>query len=278
MRVLLTSAGIKNTSIHNALVELLGKPIAESSARCMPTATYALPGGAALAWRFISGRAPTPMGELGWKSLGLLELTALPSIDEARWVPLVQETDVLLVNGGAPLDLCSWMRQSGLADRLPSLRAVYVGLSAGSMVLAPTIGEDFVRWTPPSGGDETLGMVGFALFPHLDHEDLPDHSLADAERWAAGMSVPASAFDDQTAVKVVDGTVAVVSEGHWQRFAPEDRATQRVARDVWLRWPKLGGLETLTKSSDANSRGWGRRPFPSGAAGIVLPALDPSQP
>src|SRR5215212_466702 len=124
LRFLLTSAGIKNTSIHNALVELLGKPIAESSARCIPTATYALPGGAALAWRFISGRVPTLMGELGWKSLGVLELTAMPSIDAALWVPLVQETDVLLVNAGDPFYLCYWMRKCGLADLLPSLRGL----------------------------------------------------------------------------------------------------------------------------------------------------------
>ena len=222
MRFLLTSAGIKNTSIHNALVDLLGKPIAESSALCIPTAAYGHPmAGPGAAWRFISGREPrTPMCELGWKSLGVLELTALPSIDEALWVPMVQETDVLLVNGGDPLYLCYWMRQSGLADLLPSLRAVYVGLSAGSMVMAPNIGEDFVGWTPPTGGDETLGMVGFAMFPHLDHEDLPDNSMADAERWAAGMPVPAYAIDDQTAIKVVDGTVDVVSEGHWKHFAP----------------------------------------------------------
>ena len=220
MKFLLTSAGIKNTSIHNALVDLLGKPIAESSALCIPTATHAMPGGAALAWRFISGRVPTPMCELGWKSLGVLELTALPSIDEELWVPTVQETDVLLVNGGDPLYRCYWMRQSGLADLLPSLRAVYVGLSAGSMVMAPNIGEDFVRWTPPTGGDETLGMVGFSMFPHLDHEDLPDNSMADAERWAAGMPVPAYAIDDQTAIKVIDGVVEVVSEGHWKRFTP----------------------------------------------------------
>src|SRR5215211_850537 len=145
MRFLLTSAGIKNTSIYNALVDLLGKPIVESSVLCIPTATYALPGGAALAWRFISGREPIcPMCELGWKSLGVLELTALPSIDDELWVPLVEETDVLLVNGGDPLYLCYWMRQSGLADLLPSLRAVYVGLSAGSMVMTPNIGKDFI--------------------------------------------------------------------------------------------------------------------------------------
>ncbi len=220
MKYLLTSAGIKNTSIHDALVDLLGKPIAESSALCIPTAVYAIPGGADHAWRFISGReARSPMCELGWKSLGVLELTALPSIAKELWVPMVQETDVLLVNGGDPLYLCYWMRQSGLADLLPSLRAVYVGLSAGSMVLAPNIGEDFVRWKPPTGGDSALGLVDFAMFPHLDHPSMPDNSIADAERWAAGMSAPGYAIDDQTAIKVIDGAIEVVSEGHWKRFA-----------------------------------------------------------
>jgi dipeptidase E len=221
MRLLLTSAGIKNTSIQNALVDLLGKPIAESSALCIPTATYGHPmTGPAHAWRFISGQEPrTPMCELGWKSLGVLELTALPSIGAERWVPWVQETDVLLVNGGDPLYLCHWMRQSGLADLLPSLgETVWVGLSAGSMVMAPNIGEDFVHWKPPIGGDETLGIVDFAMFPHLDHPELPENTMADAEKWAAGMSVPAYAMDDETAIKVVDDTVEVVSEGHWKLF------------------------------------------------------------
>ena len=221
MKYLLTSAGIKNTSIHDALVELLGKPIAEASALCIPTANYAQPGGAGNAWRFISGQEPeTPMCELGWKLLGVLELTALPSIDEARWVPLVQETDVLLVNGGDPLYLCYWMRQSGLANLLPSLRAVYVGLSAGSMVMTPSIGAFFVDWTPPTGGDETLGVVDFSIFPHLGHPNLPHNTLANAEKWGAGLSVPAYAIDDQTAIKVTDGAVEVVSEGYWKRFTP----------------------------------------------------------
>ena len=153
--------------------------------------------------------------------MGVLELTALPSIDKERWVPMVKQTDVLLVEGGDPLYLCYWMRQSGLADLLPSLReTVYVGLSAGSLVMAPNIGEDFVRWSPPTGGVETLGMVDFAMFPHLDHPALPDNSLADAERWAAGMPVPCYAIDDETAIKVTGDTVEVVSEGHWKLFAP----------------------------------------------------------
>ena len=222
MRLLLTSAGIKNASIHDALVGLLGKPIADSSALCIPTAMYGHPmAGPGRAWQFISGSEPrTPMCELGWKSLGVLELTALPSIDEELWVPLVRETDVLLVGGGDALYLCHWMRQSGLADLLPSLHAVYVGLSAGSMAMAPRIGEDFVGWKPPTGGDGTLGVVGFSVFPHLDHEDLPENTMAGAERWAAEIAGPAYAIDDQTAVKVVDGAVEVVSEGHWKLFTP----------------------------------------------------------
>jgi len=219
MRFLLTSGGISNPSIRTALVGLLGKPIAESSALCIPTAVYARPGGAALAYQVISGTAATPLCELGWQSLGVLELTALPSLDEEQWIPLVQQTDVLLVGGGDPLYLCYWMRQSGLADLLPSLHeAVYVGVSGGSMVLAPNVGEDFVRWKPPAGGDSGLGVVDFSLFPHLDHQSLPAHSMANAAKWAAGMSVPGYAIDDQTAIKVVDGTVEVVSEGRWKLF------------------------------------------------------------
>jgi dipeptidase E len=222
MRLLLTSAGIKNTSIHDALVDLLGKPIAESSALCIPTALHALPGGAEHAWRLISGREPRcPFCELGWKSLGVLELTALPSIAEEYWVPMVQESDALLVGGGDPMYLCYWMQQSGLVDLLPSLHeTVYAGLSAGSMVMAPNIGEDFVRWSPPGGGDRALGLVDFAMFPHLDHEAMPENSMADAEKWAAGLGVHGYAIDDQTAIKVIDGAVEVVSEGHWRRFTP----------------------------------------------------------
>jgi dipeptidase E len=111
------------------------------------------------------------------------------------------------------------MRRSGLADLMPSLPAVYVGMSAGSMVMAPRIGEDFVGWRPPTGVDDTLGIVDFAMFPHLDNVDLPENTMAEAERWAAGMPVPAYAIDDQTAITVVDGQVEVVSEGHWKRFA-----------------------------------------------------------
>ena len=84
--------------------------------------------------------------------------------------------------------------------------------------MAPSIGEDFVRWRPPTGDDRTLGIVGFSIFPHVDHEDMPDNSMANAEGWAAAMPVPAYAIDDQTAIKVSNGSVEVISEGHWKLF------------------------------------------------------------
>jgi dipeptidase E len=114
------------------------------------------------------------------------------------------------------------MRESGLADLLPSLRRemVYVGVSAGSMVTAPIFGETYADRDPPIVIERGLGLVDFALLPHLDHENFPENSLANAERWAAAVPVPGYAIDDQTAINVVDGIVEVVSEGHWKLFAP----------------------------------------------------------
>jgi dipeptidase E len=230
MRLLLTSSGIRNTSIHDALVDLLGKPIAESNALCIPTAAYGVGiQGSSMAYQFVSGSTPGPMCGLGWKSLGVLELTALPSIKEEHWIPMVEAADALLVWGGDVMYLCHWMRRSGLADLLPSLReTVYVGVSSGSMVLTPDFGAAYDDWfcrEPPSsdlpvGDDNALGLVGFSLFPHLDHERFPENSLANAEKWAAGRPAPTYAIDDQSAVKVTDGAIEVVTEGHWKLLKP----------------------------------------------------------
>lgn len=221
MRLLLTSGGITNATIRKALVDLLGKPIAEASALCIPTGMYGHPsvGPGVRAWQFISGTSENPMVELGWKSVGVLELTALPSLDEERWVPVVREADVLLASGGDVLYLCHWMRESGLADLIPSLHdTVWVGLSAGSMVMTPEVGDDFIQWRPPTGDDRTLGLVDFSIFPHLAPDGMRGNSMAEAEQWAEGISHPAYAMDDHTAITVVDGVVEVVSEGEWRPF------------------------------------------------------------
>lgn len=220
MKLLLTSGGVSNQSIRDALADMLGKPIADSTALCIPTAMYGmLPHTAVTTWQQIAGQTSTPLVELGWKSVGMLELTALPSLDEANWIPLVRETDALLVCGGDVLYLNHWMRESGLAGLFPSLDdTVYVGLSAGSMVMAPHVGQEFVGWKPAAGGDSALGMVGFSIFPHLDNVQCPQNTMADAEKWAARVPVPGYAVDDETAIKVVDGAVEIVTEGQWRLF------------------------------------------------------------
>ena len=240
MKLLLSSSGIANGTIHEALVGLLGKPIEESSALVIPTAIYPFPGGADHAWEAICGKSKSPFAGLGWKSLGVLELSVLPSMDEECWVPAVQETDALLVWGGDPVFLAYWMRQSGLADVLPSLSSetVYVGVSAGSIAATSTFAETYRE--PRRGRGEALstedivfetpdgelrmilvkaqgvGLVDFAIIPHVDNADHQD--MAIAEQWAARIPAPTYAIDDQTAIMVTDGNVEVVSEGHWKLF------------------------------------------------------------
>jgi dipeptidase E len=226
MKLLLTSSGIKNPSIEEALVDLLGKPIAESSALIVATAIYPFAEGPSNAWRVFNGKAQGPFAEVGWKSLGVLELTALPSIKKESWGPLLQETDALLVWGGHVMYLCYWMRQSGLADLLPSLdNLVYVGVSAGSIVTTPYNGDvEFNLQTLPEDsdaareGDRALGLVDFTMRVHVDREGF--NSMADVVSWASGIPVPTYALDDETAIRVVDGSPEVVSEGNWKRFEP----------------------------------------------------------
>lgn len=218
MKLLLTSGGVTNPSIRAALVQLLGKPIAESHALVVPTAQWGHPmcGPASVrglvaaepAWRNFTG--------LGWRSLGVLELTALPTIPEERWLAWIHGADALLVDGGDATYLSHWMRESGLADLIPSLPdKVWVGVSAGSMVMAPRIGEYFVEWSS-APDDRTLGIVDFSIFPHLNL--FPTNTPTHAERWAIDIGGPAYAIDEQTAIKVADGSVEVVSEGEWIRF------------------------------------------------------------
>lgn len=241
MRLLLTSAGISNPSIRDALVDLLRKPIADSRALFVPTAIYPFADGPGKAFEALSGRARSPLCELGWKSVGLLELTALPSIDRDVWVATVREADALLVWGGDPVYLSYWLKHSGLADLLPSLpETVYVGVSAGSIAMARLFGETYfdpprcsgerlssenIVFAQPDGEvtmtlvmAEGVGAVDFAIIPHVEYDDPFD--VAIAEKWAGRLPVPTYALDDQTAIKVLDHAVEVVSEGQWKLFRP----------------------------------------------------------
>ena len=220
LKLLLTSGGITNASLRDALVEMLDKPIEECTALFIPTAQWGHPMcSPQTAWSATAGAREDPgLVGLGWASVGLLELTALPSISPDRWVPWVRDADVLLVDGGEAVFLAHWMRESGLADLLPTLTdTVWVGISAGSMVMTPRIGELFVEWKQGED-DGCLGLVDFSIFPHLDYPGWSFNTFESAQRWAETIDGPAYAIDDSSAIAVVGGSVRVVSEGRWERL------------------------------------------------------------
>jgi dipeptidase E len=217
MKLLLTSGGVTNDSIRDELERMLGKPIAESTALFIPTAQWGQP---VCSPETVFRATTTGLTGLGWKSVGVLELTALPTIDPERWTGWVRDADALLVDGGEAVYLAMWVRDSGLADLLPSLDdTVWVGVSAGSMVMTPRIGEEFVDLRP-GGSDETLGLVGFSIFPHLDYPGWSGNTLEAARRWAPKIPNRAYAIDEQTAIAVVDGVERVISEGQWELLNP----------------------------------------------------------
>jgi len=230
VKLLLTSSGIANPSINEALVDLLGKPVGDSNALFVPTGMHPFPGHSANLISTIRGQATSPFTELGWKSLGLLELTALPTIKREDWIATLRETDALLVWGGHVMYLNYWMRQSGVADVLPMLEnLVYVGVSAGSIVMTPYSCD--VEWNLEHVPDDgvvarahpgTLGLVDFTMWVHVDNPNpiFDEHTMDNVERWARGVPVPTYAIDDQTAIKVDGDDVEVISEGNWRLFTP----------------------------------------------------------
>ncbi|HEY0734910.1 MAG TPA: Type 1 glutamine amidotransferase-like domain-containing protein [Herpetosiphonaceae bacterium] len=230
MKFLLTSAGVTNDSIRAAVVDLLGKPIDEAKALCIPTAIYAASEGTEYAWWMLSQTA-----SMGWQKFGVLELTALPSILEEHWLPAVEAADIIIVGGGTTGYLSYWFQESGFATRLPELlkNTVYLGVSAGSMVVTHSLyvnpdmlaergifyDDEYDEGAPPhAGSDKTVKLVDFVIRPHLNSEWFPHITIERMEQAAARVDVPLYAIDDQTALKVVDGSVEVISEGEWKLF------------------------------------------------------------
>ncbi len=230
MKLLLTSIGASNDSIRGALVEMLGKPVEECRAVQINTALYASPNGPEDAYEMVKY-----YDEMGWKELGTLELTALPTIEEGHWLPFVELSDAILVSGGNTGYLSYWMQQSGFAERLPELlgERVYFGISAGSAMVTPGqnydperleregiyYDDEYEEAAPKEAGSAWgMGLVGFALRPHLNAGYFPMANMGMMERAAAKLDYPLYAIDDETAIKVVNGEIEVISEGEWRLF------------------------------------------------------------
>ncbi len=213
MKLLLTSGGITNKSIANALFDLVGKKPQDTSLVFIPTASNVEKGDKE--WLIDD---LVNLKKQGFKSIDIADISA---VDEKIWRPKMEEADVLFFEGGNTYHLMEWINKSGLVHLLPELlkTKIYVGLSAGSMVTNPDLdvrlsqiiyGEDFEKVTMKG-----LHYVDFYFLPHLNSPHFPARMEENIKKMAEELTRKIYALDDNSALKVVDGTVEVVSEGAW---------------------------------------------------------------
>jgi dipeptidase E len=216
MKLLLTSGGLTNKSIEKALFELVGKKPEETSLCFIPTASN------------------VEMGDKDWfindlininkQNFKSVHITDISAVSEDVWRPQMEKADILFFEGGNTYHLMRWINKSGLAKILPELLEdkVYVGLSAGSMVTGPDLalrlsqiiyGEDMEEKNMNG-----LGLVDFYILPHLNSPYFPARMEENARKVAGEISRKIYFLDDQSALKVVDGKVEVVSEGKYLEF------------------------------------------------------------
>lgn len=216
MKLLLTSGGLTNKSISKALFELVGKKPEDTSLVFIPTAS-----------NIVTEEKDWFINDLinvrnqNFKSINITDISAVP---ENIWRPQMENADVLFFEGGDTYHLMEWMNKSGLSKLLPELlkTKVYVGVSAGSMVTNPDLdvrlsqviyGEDFEKTTMAG-----LNFVDFYFLPHLNSPDFPGRMEENIREAAKSLSRKIYSLDDQSALKVVDGKVEIVTEGKYLEF------------------------------------------------------------
>jgi dipeptidase E len=214
MKLLLTSAGLSNKSIIQALEKLLGKKADGVKLAFIPTA------------------ANVESGDKSWlindfnncRNAGFeVDIVDISSIERNLWLPRLEAAEILFFGGGNTFHLMHWVKESGLAELLPKLLngRIYVGISAGSCIAGPTVynsvqnlfGEEYELKVK-----EGLGLVDFQIIPHLNSpyfEKIREENLEIASK---ELKEPVYAIDDNSAIVIDNGKVNVVSEGEWYRF------------------------------------------------------------
>lgn len=218
MKLLLTSNGISNPSIAKALFELVGKNPEDTSLVFIPTAATIETGDKD--W-FINDL--NNLYKLGLKSISIADISAVP---ENIWRPQIEEADVIFFEGGNTYHLMEWVNKSGLADLLPELlkTKVYVGLSAGSLISNPKIGQSISKIIydldskKEFSNMEALNLVDLYSIPHLNSPHFLKIREENIKKIADFLQKKVYALDDNSALKIIDGKVEVVSEGEYLEF------------------------------------------------------------
>lgn len=214
MKLLLTSGGITNKSIASALADLVGKKLEDTSVVFIPTASNVEVGDKT--W-FIED-----LINLKKQNFKSIEIADISAVDEKIWRPKFEEADILFFEGGNTYHLMGWINKSGLIKLLPGLlkNKVYVGVSAGSMVTNKDLALQISQIVYEEDLDQTkemdgLNFVDFYFLPHLNSEHFQKLREDIIRETTKGMLEKIYALDDNSALKVIDGKVEVVSEGKW---------------------------------------------------------------
>ena len=214
MKLLLTSSGLTNKSITNALFSLVGKKPEETTVVFVPTASNVEEGNKD--WLI------NDLLNLKNQNFKSIEITDISAVDESIWKPSFKRADVLFFEGGNTYYLMEWLNKTGLTKILPELLKdkVYVGVSAGSMVTNPDLAlklsqsvyeEDMTK----SEDMEGLNFVDFYFLPHLNSEGFGKVRKENIKKAAVDISKPIYALDDESALKIIDDKIEVISEGDW---------------------------------------------------------------
>lgn len=229
MKLLLTSNGLSNDSIAVAFQELLGKEPKDSKIAFIPTAANAERSNKS--WLIDDLYNIKKRGYY----VDVIELTALTpqQIKEA-----VEGSDAIFVGGGNTFYLSYWLQKSGLFGSLPKLleTKVYAGISAGSMIASQSLAlssqamkheeafkdeeYDLVGPTGQSSG-KTLKFVDFIFRPHFNSRYFSTTNVDELKKKAHVLNKRVYALDDDSALKVIDGKLEVVTEGEWVCVEPQ---------------------------------------------------------
>lgn len=214
MKLLLTSAGLANQTIRNAIEELLGKPASGAKLAFIPTAA-----------NVEAGDKTWMIEDLNnFKKVGFeVDIVDISAVTKNVWLPRLQEAEVLFLGGGNTFHLMHWVEKSGLQAELPSLlnNRIYAGISAGSCIAGPTIFNSVQNLFGESYDieiKEGLGLVNFQFIPHLNSNYFEKIRIEYIEKAAKDLVEPVYALDDNSALKIIDNNIEVVSEGVWKRF------------------------------------------------------------
>lgn len=215
MKLLLTSAGLRNDAIVESLEHMLGKPLSETKVLFVTTAANS--GCDDKRWliddlKRFEGR--------NTKSIDVIDFAGLP---ESVYKPHFENADLICVGGGDEWYLAREMEKSSIKEYFMELLTtkVYMGISAGSMVLgqflSPEVNKKLFDEDFGSQPSTPLEFLDFAYIPHLNSPYFPLRK-ENVEAVADSFTYTTYATDDETALSVVDGVVTKVGDGVFLKY------------------------------------------------------------